>query len=474
MSSLFILIPLFSLMILNLLPKGLARRAAFWVALLLLVAELYLVMSPIVGFRNIKLNRLAYFFNFHLIVDDLSLLMLLSISIVVFVLLFAANHLISDERRRFYFINILLIELAGMNGVVMVRDIFSLYVFLEITAVSSFILIAFDKERDSLEGAFKYIIFSAVASVFMFSSIALILLLSGDTGFLAIKDALAVSPHSRLIMIAIGVFLGGIFMKAGLVPFHGWLPDAYSEAPAPVSVLLAGIVTKTLGVYSLMRIFRSVFGFDNSVGNILMFVGAISIIWGALAALTQTDFKRMLAYSSISQVGYIVLGFGSGTVLGMAGAVFHLFNHAIFKSLLFVNSAAVEHETGTRDMERMSGLASKMPVTGAASAIACLSTAGVPPLAGFWSKLIIIVALWQSGHHVYAVVAVLASLLTLAYMLSIQRKVFFGKLKEGFEGVKEAGFGLVFPAVILAVITVAVGIFFPFVLNTFILPISRI
>jgi multicomponent Na+:H+ antiporter subunit D len=182
----------------------------------------------------------------------------------------------------------------------------------------------------------------------------------------------------------------------------------------------------------------------------------------------------MLAYSSISQVGYMVLGLGAGTVLGVAGAIFHLFNHATFKSLLFVNAAAVEQQTGTRDMNRMGGLAEKMPVTGWTSVIAFLSTAGIPPLAGFWSKLIIIVALWQAGHIVYAGLAVLASLLTLAYFLSMQRRVFFGKLAAGFENLKEANAWILIPACALALITLGIGIAIPWLFETFLLPIRSL
>ena len=245
------------------------------------------------------------------------------------------------------------------------------------------------------------------------------------------------------------------------MPFHGWLPDAYSSAPPAISVLLAGILTKVCGVYTLIRLVGSVFAFSAAVNALLLFVGAISILVGALAALGQTDFKRMLAYSSISQVGYIILALGSGTSLGIIGAVFHLFNHSMFKSLLFVNSAAVGSQLGTTDMDRMGGLSYKMPVTAATSVVGFLSASGIPPLAGFWSKLIIVIALWNAGWRAYAILAVLASVITLAYFLTMQRKVFFGKLKEGLEDIKEVNFGFSLVSIMLALITIGVGLFFP-------------
>jgi len=295
---------------------------------------------------------------------------------------------------------------------------------------------------------------------------------AGDTSFESVRDAVQ-GTNNFYAVLAVGLFMGGLFIKGGLIPFHGWLPDAYSSAPAGVSVLLAGIVTKTTGIYTLIRVVSEIFGFNETIKSILLLLGIISIFVGAFAALLQTDFKRMLAYSSISQVGYIVLALGTGTGLGIAGAIFHLFNHSIFKTQLFVNSAAVEKQTGTTEMGRYGGLSNSMPVTGWTSVIAFLSTAGIPPFSGFWSKLIIIVALWTAGYHTYAALAILGSLITLAYFLYMQRRVFFGKSDKN-SGIKEASIGLLIPAIILALITIGVGVFFPYLVDTIIVPISSI
>jgi len=215
------------------------------------------------------------------------------------------------------------------------------------------------------------------------------------------------------------------------------------------------------------------FGSTAALNNVLLSLGALSVLVGAFAALGQDNFKRMLAYSSISQVGYIVLGIGAGTPLGIFAAIFHFFNHAMFKSLLFVNGAALEKETGTVSMSKMGGLSQAMPVTGWTSVVGMLSAAGIPPLAGFWSKLLIIVALWQAGRYAYAGIAVFAGVVTLGYLLTMQRKVFFGKLAAGMDGVKEAGFGIVMPSIILASIVVLTGLLFPFLLQSFAIPIKE-
>jgi multicomponent Na+:H+ antiporter subunit D len=308
------------------------------------------------------------------------------------------------------------------------------------------------------------------------------LLLGGGTSFGAIATALASVGDTQLAHLGVGAFICGLLIKGGIVPFHGWLPAAYSAAPAPVSVLLGGVVTKVSGLYALIKLLgaeafgaSAVLPHNVLVNQALMVVGAVSIVVGALAALGQTDIKRMLAYSSISQMGYIVLALGCGSTLAIVGAVFHLFNHAVFKSMLFVSSAAVESRLGETNMLRLGALGPRMPVTNVATLVASLSTAGVPPLAGFWSKLIIIVALWQAGLYAYAFIAVGLSVVTLAYLLVLQRKVFFAKTDTpASPQAREAAAPIVLAAVILTAVTVGVGVAFPSILNSFLLPIQKV
>ena len=368
-------------------------------------------------------------------------------------------------------VSILLIALVGMNGLVLLRDLFSIYVFLEVTSVASFVLIGLMRGREALEGAFKYIILSAVASVLMLIGVSVVLVVAGGTDFESIAQGLRAGQSPLLAKLAVASFVCGLFIKGGLVPFHGWVVGAYSAAPAPVSIFLAGIATKVSGIYLLIRLAGYVFPPSAPLNHVLLALGAVSVVVGALAAMTQKDMKRLLAYSSISQVGYIILGLGCGSPLGLAGAVFHLFNHAVFKSLLFANAAALEHRLGTTDMDRMGGLGSRMPVTGLTSVIGLLSTAGEPPLSGFWSKLIVVVALWQGGFHGYAGLAVLMSGFTLAYLLVMQRRVFFGLTPPALADVQEESLGLVLPAVVLAILTVGLGLAAPLLFRTFLLPV---
>jgi formate hydrogenlyase subunit 3/multisubunit Na+/H+ antiporter MnhD subunit len=489
--SYLILAPLAALVLLNLPVKAIRKDLAYGLVLLLTAAQVAVLV-----FRPDLLRSVApgQFLGLSLAADELSFVLLLSVGIVIFVTALVGRAMMADEKQRFYFMNVLLVSLIGMNGAVLVTDLFSLYIFLEITAVASFLLIAFNRDRHGLEGAFKYIIMSAVATVLMLTAIALFLLATHGTSFDVIHKALSAPSVNPLVRIALAAFICGLFIKGGLVPFHGWVVGAYSAAPAPASVLLAGAATKISGIYGLIKLglagayssapqaamvakaswTANLFtGNASSVGlgDVMLLVGMVSIVVGAFAAMAQTDMKRLLAWSSISQVGYIVLALGCGTPLAIVGAAFHLFNHAIFKSLLFVNSAAVEQQLKTTDMERLGGLGGRMPFTATTSVVGLLSAAGVPPLSGFWSKLLIVLALWQAGHPIYAILAVLLSVVTLGYLLMMQRKVFFGKIREGLEHAREASLGLVLASVVLAGVTVGAGVLFPLLYRTFLLQV---
>jgi proton-translocating NADH-quinone oxidoreductase chain N len=476
MSHLLLLVPFLAVVFLNLLPKR-ARGAALWVSFGVLGLEA--VAAFVEWFSPIDASAFAWLesvFGFRLAVDPLSGLAMLCAGIVGMVAVLVARRTLKDAGERFYFANLVLVALVGINGMAMVRDLFSLYVFVEVTAVATFILITASRNAASrsaagsgaasmraFEGAWKYILLSVVASVLMLTSIGFFLLSAGDITFDAVRTALG-APGS-LTWVAVALFLCGLFVKGGLVPFHGWLADAYTAAPAAVSVFMAGIVTKASGVFALLRIASSIPGDALPGREILLVVGALTIVVGAFLALGQSNMKRMLAYSSVSQMGYIVLALGGDLRLGILAAGLHFFNHAISKSQLFANAAAIEEQLGTLNMDEMGGLGARMPVTAGTTAVATLSIAGLPPLAGFWSKLLIVLALWNAKEYAFAVVAILASLVTLAYFLSLQRRVFFGKTDPKWTHVREAAPGFLVPVVALALITVALGIGFPFALR---------
>ncbi len=459
MPLLFIAIPLAAIVVLNVFYTMIDRRAAMWAGMG--VGLFQLVYAGIDVARCINTGaaiRSDFFASFT--VDLFSAVVLVIIGLISFITLIVAGATVHTSR--FNFGSSVLLLIMGMNGVVMVTDVFSLYVFIEVTASASFLLIAINKKRDELEGAFKYYMMSAVATIMMLIAIALLFALTGDTSFAAISAYVQAHREAQpvALIIAFILYTVALSIKSGVVPFHTWVPDAHSSAPSPVSVMLAGVVIKVSGVYALMRIYRDVFLNNPALGSVLAILGLLSIAVGALGAIGQTDIKRMLAFSSVSQIGYIILGASTGSALGFVGAVMHFFNHATFKSLLFVDAAAILHQTGTRDMDQMGGLAQKMPVTGVSSVLGLLSMAGIPPLSGFWSKLVIVMAVWQVSPGL-AIAALCLSALTLTYFLILQKKVFFGKVAPNMQDVKECGISMQFVQVLLSAVNVLAGILFP-------------
>jgi len=393
-----------------------------------------------------------------MVLDGLTSFMLVTVNLVAFVIaVFSVNYMEKfTSKRKFY--TLFLLMLAGMNGVIATGDMFNLFVFLEIAAVASYALVAFGTEKHELEAAFKYGIMGTVGSLFILLGIVLLYSYTSTLNMADMTNVLIQKGGGDIAVMVSVLFIMGFGLKAALIPFHAWLPDAHPSAPAPISAMLSGLLIKSLGVYTICRVFYNVIGIEPRISSILMFLGALSMVIGGFLAMGQWDFKRLLAYSSISQIGYIMLGIGIGTPLGILGGLFHLFNHSVFKSLLFLNSGAVEYSTGTRDLRKMGGLAARMPVTGTTGFIGAMSISGIPPFSGFWSKLIIIIAAVQVQRYGYAFWAVLVSILTIAMYMKVMKYAFFGKLAERWDKIKEVPIFMKLSMSALALICIIGGV----------------
>lgn len=468
----FLVVPLIIIVINNLLSKKLAVRMSIYLAG---AGAIIQIVSSITDFFLLSASHL-HEYEFSLLwnikkvgserfaVTSLSLVILFCIGFVSLVSVLIANQTI--KKKKISYVNLLMTLVLGMNGMVIVTDLFSLYVFLEIVGISSFVLIAMFQSETGLEGAFKYLVMSALASIFILTGLSFIFMQTGSLQYSQVgMDILGGQGSSQPILryVAFILLISGFAVKTGAVPFHSWLPDAHQSADTAVSVLLSGIVIKVAGIYGFIVII-DLFNDVPAINMTLAIMGTVSIIVGALFALRQDHFKRIVAYSSVSQMGYILLGISTGSTLGLLGAVAHIFNHATFKCTLFSNAAALHEQTGTLDINEMGGLQSKMPVTGFSNITAFLSTAGIPPFAGFWSKLLIIMALWNNNSRIFAGIALFSSILTAAYFLRMQKKVFFGKLPDKYTELKEIGGSIKFAEIMLTAVIIAVGIGFPLVL----------
>ncbi len=470
---LFVAVPLGAAFILVLMGKREIASDVIVNLATLCLAILSLVLIPFLKNNNgVFVYAMGMWFppkGINLVLDGLSLFMLIVVNTVAFFIsLYSIGYMKRfTAKSRFY--SLFMLMLAGMNGVVLTGDFFNLFVFLEIASIASYALVAFGVEAEELEAAFKYMVMSSIASVLILFSVGL---LYGLTGSLNMADVAGIiqGENNLLLSFSLILFLVGFGLKAAIIPFHAWLPDAHPSAPAPISAMLSGVLIKALGVYTIIRIFFNVYGMTTQLSWTLMILGVISMISGGLLAIRQEDFKRLLAYSSISQIGYILVGLGCGNYWGLIGALFHLLNHATFKSLLFLNSGAVEYSTGTRKLEEMGGLSKVMPVTGATSTIGSLSISGIPPFNGFWSKLFIIFGLVQAGHFIITALTVLVSVLTLAYYLKVQRFAFFGRLREKWAQIKEVPKVMCVSMIVLAIICIGTGILFYPLMKTILEP----
>jgi multicomponent Na+:H+ antiporter subunit D len=360
---------------------------------------------------------------------------------------------------RYY--TLLLLLVAGMMGISLTGDIFNLYVFFEIMSIASYALTAFYRTGESLEGAFKYLVMGTLGTALILLGIAILYGLTGTLNFadLAVRLNAINAAHGGFpisMVVALGFFITGFGIKIAMVPLHAWLPDAYQTAPSSIVSVFAG-GTAIVGVYSLLRISYFPFG-ALDVGTIFIGLGLVSMVLGALMALAQEDLKRLLAYSGISQMGYILLGVGLGTALGIQGGLFHLLNNAIYKSLLFLGAGAVIYQVGTSNLNKLGGLGNKMPITAATFIIGALAISGIPPFNGFASKWTIYVAGIEAGYPILTIIAVVISALTLAYFVKAISQIFLGQRPEHLENVKEVSPVMLFPMLVLAILCIVLGI----------------
>jgi len=402
-------------------------------------------------------------FGLRLQVDGLSIVMalvgfLLWLAVSIYSISYIKINLVS-------YYSLLLIVLGAVQGTIFAKDLISFYVFLEITAVATYFLIIHKRSVDALQAGYKYILMTLIGAFFIFSSIILVYV---DTG--SYEVIVVTKPGG---FIAAVLFLLGCFVKAGVVPLHTWLPDAHPAAPSPVSAFLSGMMIK-IGAYGIIRFIFPILNFDLSATNfgellssLIMSIGVASMLIGVLLALLQTDVKRLLAYHSISQMGYILLGIGLGTELGLAGGLYHLVNHAMFKGLLFLCMGAVIYSTGTRKLDNLGGLWKRMPITTFTCIIAALAISGIPPFNGFASKKVLAEAAANYSYVLKFVMMVTAAL-TFASFLKLISYTFFGELKKQLITVKEVPLLMQLPMIVLAILCVLLGINAQFVLDRFI------
>ena len=364
--------------------------------------------------------------------DRLTAFLLVIITGLASFILIGARESLENEipaERLYLFYTAFLLNLTGLLGVIMTGDAFNVFVFIEIASLSSYAMISISKDRRSLYAAYKYLILGTVGASFILISIGLLYALTGTLNIYDLHDRLADVDNKRTLITALAFFVIGIGLKASIWPLHLWLPDAYTYSPSIVSTFLAGTSTKVF-IYVLVRFVFSLFGVEFTFDEIglqylLQFMAAAGILYGSIQAIRQDSIKRLLAFSSIAQIGYMVLGISLATTAGLAAGLIHVFNHAIIKVTLFLCVANIIYFTGTDALSKLAGIGKRMPLTMGLIVIAGLSLIGVPLTAGFISKWFLLEAAIAGSHWILVSLIVFSSILAVVYIWKIIETAYF-------------------------------------------------
>jgi multicomponent Na+:H+ antiporter subunit D len=360
--------------------------------------------------------------------------------------------------------------LAAVIGAALTADLFNLFVWFEVAALSSYGLAGFFLERPlALEAAFKVLVLTTLASFAVFIGAGLEYAQHGALNFAQLQLALA-GHVGTPDTVALGLLVAGFATKAGLVPFHGWLPDVHTAAPGPVNALFSAIMD-SLGVLAIARLVFQVFPAGSTpVLGLLMTLGLVSALLGAIMALAQDDLKRLLAFDTISQMGIIVIGLAAGNAAGLAGGIYQLVNHAAFKALLFLAAGAVVHRTGLTKLSQMGGLARHMPIVAAAFVLGSLSIAGLPPLNGYVSLSLIHEGLQQDHETIPYLLTLASQVITAAALGRAAWLAFFRPRAENYEWQERLRPGMLAGLASLGACCIAFGAFGPVVLRRLMAP----
>ncbi len=392
-------------------------------------------------------------------VDALSIFMTaiflgLGFAVTIYSMAFVEN----SNRTPLYY-TLILTLISGMTGIVFAGDLLTLFVFWELMSISSYALVAFFKEeKASVEAGLKFLVMSAAGSATALFGISLLYGLTGTLNFESLTSAFSDTAANVWIYLAALFIFIGFGVKAAVFPLHTWLPDAYSAASTPVSAIMAGIVIGP-GVFALAKVFFTAFvSFQISWGPILAVISVITMLVGNITALMQTDVKRMLAYSSIGQVGYMLIGLAVGTQLGLTGTFLQFFNHAIMKGAAFLCVGAIIYRLGTRNLSEMQGVGRKMPLTAIALAISVTALIGLPPLNGFPGELTLFASTVEANMAWLGIALLVNSVISAGFYLRIIYTLVQPVSSPKLEQIKDAPLLMLIPVCALAVLIVMFGV----------------
>ncbi len=390
----------------------------------------------------------------NLTIGALGNVLALIISLVGFVVaIYNVRFVQKEPTEKYHMLYMLMV--AGATGMVLTGDLFNLFVFLEITSISSYALTAFIRDRNGAEAAFKYLLIGSLSSTFVLLGIALIY---GTTGTLNMADIAEKIQHvdSKITIVALILLVTGFGVESEMFPLNGWAPDAYSQAPTAIGAAFGGIVVKA-GVYALARLIYTIFNFQG-VFFFILIMGVITLLIAEMSAIRQKQLKRMLAFSSIGQMGLVLIALGLATVRGVEGGLFQMFNHAMIKPLLFLSAGYLVYYSGSKDISDLDGMGRKKPLLSFFFAFGAFAIMGLPPLSGFWSKFIIISETIRGGFVVVAALALFGSVIEAVYYLRVVGRLYFKQPNES-EKTKYVHASAILAMSVLALVVLFAGLF---------------
>ena len=400
------------------------------------------------------------------VIDTVNAIILVMASLIGFLtLLFSDRFTYSNENTQGVANAVLTLLCVGLYGMTSTGDVFNLYVFLEITSLSAYCLIALGGDK-GVVSAYRYMLVGTIAATFYLVGVGILYANTGTLNMADMAERLNGGQYDSAMLLAMFFLIAAFGIKMALFPFHGWQPSAYTYAQAGVRPLITGVMGK-IPAYAMFRYLFCVYGTDfRYLKPILLMVGIMSVfsmLYGSIRAIAQTDIRKILAYSSVAQIGYISLGFAIGTPVALAGAFIHMLGHAFMKGGLFFCTGAIRYKYGTVNINDFGRIYKKMPLTTGLLVIAALSMIGIPPTAGFFSKWYLAVGAAGQQQWIYLAVLVISSLLNAIYFFRLIEKVFLQEKKENvrpkIEPVKELPAKMLIPIVVCFLAILGIGLF---------------